>query len=301
MIAIKNLNKRFGKIHALRNLNLDVKKGTVHGLIGPEASGKSTVLRILATLMKPDSGEVIINDVPIKKGWEIRKLIGYVPKTPHFPPDSTARELVTLTASLHGIRDESIVYHIIKQRGLESVADQTISRYSVSMKKNVAIAMALVHNPLVLLLDEPMTGLDPVSLKSLKKLLSSTNKTILITDKDFNNLEGICDSVTVLRNGSTVINDELTSIRKKIGKIALELKLYDVKQIQKLIFELEKESVNVTASGESVFIKFNSESEIPHIIRVAANAADIKEAKSMKITIDEIFGTFHEEAINEVA
>lgn len=295
MILIKNLNKKFGKIHALRNLNLKVKKGTVHGLIGHEASGKSTILRILSTLIKPDSGDVVINDIPLKKGIKIRKMVGYVPKTPHFPPDSTARELVTFAASLHGIRDKSIIYHIIRQRGLESVADQSINRYSESMKKNVAIAMALVHNPPVLLLDEPMVGLDPVSLKSLKQLLSSTNKTVLITDKDLNNVESICDSVTVLRNGSTVVNDELSSIRKKVGKIALELRLYDVRQIQKLIFELEKESVKITTSGESVFINLNSESEIPHIIRVAANAADIKEAKSMKITIDEVFGTFNTE------
>ena len=295
MILIKNLNKKFGKIHALRNLNLKVKKGTVHGIIGPEASGKSTILRILSTLMKPDSGDVFINDIPLKKGIKIRKLVGYVPKTPHFPPDSTARELVTFAASLHGIRDKSIIYHIIRQRGLESVADQSINRYSESMKKNVAIAMALVHNPPVLLLDEPMIGLDPVSLKSLLKFLSSTNKTVLITDKDLNNVESICDSVTVLRNGSVVVNDELSSIRQKVGKIALELRLYDVRQIQKLIFELEKESVKITTSGESVFINFNSESEIPHIIRVAANAADIKEAKSMKITIDEVFGTFNTE------
>lgn len=297
MILIKNLNKKFGKIHALRNLNLRVKKGTVHGLIGPEASGKSTILRIITTLMRPDSGSVEVNNIPLTKGLEIRKLVGYVPKTPHFPLNSTARELVTFAASLHGIRDKSIIYHIIRQRGLESVADQTISRYSESMKKNVAIAMALVHNPPVLLLDEPMLGLDPVSLKSLKKLLLSTNKTVLITDKDFNNIEEICDSVTVLRNGSTIVNDELTSIRQKVGKIALELKLYDVRQIQKLIFELEKEGVKLTTSGESVFINFNSESEIPHIIRVAANAADIKEAKSMKITIDEVFGTFQQETI----
>ena len=297
MILIKNLDKKFGKIHALRNLNLRVKKGTVHGLIGPEASGKSTVLRILATLMRPDSGSVTINNIPLTNGLEIRKLIGYVPKTPHFPPDSTARQLVTFAASLHGIRDKSIIYHIIRQMGLEAVADQKVNRYSKSMKKNVAIAMALVHNPPVLLLDDPLTGLDPVSLKSLKKLILSTNKTVLITEKDFNNIDGICDSVTVLRNGSTVVNDELTSIRQKVGKIALELRLYDVRQIQKLIFELEKEGVKVTTSGESVFINFNSESEIPHIIRVAANAADIKEAKYMKITIDEVFGTFTREDI----
>lgn len=297
MILINNLNKKFGKIHALRNLNLRVKKGTVHGLIGPEASGKSTILRIITTLMRADSGSVEVNNIPLTKGLEIRKLVGYVPKTPHFPLNSTARELVTFAASLHGIRDQSIIYHIIRQRGLESVADQTISRYSESMKKNVAIAMALVHNPPVLLLDEPMIGLDPVSLKSLKKLLLSTNKTVLITDKDFNNIEEICDSVTVLRNGSTIVNDELTSIRQKVGKIALELRLYDVRQIQKLIFELEKEDVKITTGGESVFVNLNSESEIPHIIRVAVNAADIKEAKSMKITIDEVFGTFQQETM----
>lgn len=292
MIVVKNLNKRFGRIHAIKNLNLHVKKRTIHGLIGPEASGKSTVLRVLATLMRPDSGEVTINNVPLNRGLDIRNMIGYVPKIPHFHEDATARELVTFAAALHGIRDKSIVHHVLRQRGLDAVADQTINRYSDAMKKNVAIAMALVHNPPVLLLDEPMTGLDPISQRMLNKFLLTTSKTILITEKDLNTVEGLCDSVTVLRSGSIVVDGEMATLRQKIGKISLELKLYDASQTQKLLFELEKEGAKTTVSGDSVFINFDSEKEIPRIIRIAANIADIREATSTKISIDDIFGRF---------
>lgn len=300
MIIVKNLNKRFGKIIAVRNLSLHVKRRRIHALIGPEASGKSTVLRILATLMRPDSGEVTIDNIPLNKGAQIRSKIGYVPKIPSFPLDTTARELITFTASLHGIRDKSIIQHILKERGLDAVADQTVNRYSVAMKKNVAIAMALVYDPPVLLLDEPMVGLDPVSYRKLKKFLISSNKTVLLTEKHLSNVEGLCDSVTVLRCGSAIVDDELSSLRQKIGKVALELKLYDTNQTQKLLFELEKEGARLTVSGDSILISLNSEAEIPRMIRVAANAADIKEAKTIDISIDDIFGRFLTEGENEI-
>lgn len=292
MIIARNLNKRFGKINALKDLNLHVKKGAIHGLIGPEGSGKSTLLRILSTLLRPDTGEVTINDMPLKQGSQIRKIIGFVPQTPHFPLESTAKGLVTFTASLHGIRDKNIINSTLKQIGLDAVADQTLNRYSQTLKKNVAFAMAFVHNPQILLLDEPMAGLDPVSQRKLKDFLISSNKTVLMTAQDLNTIENICNSVTVLRNGSVIVDDELTSLRQKIGKGALEIKLCDVSQTQKLLFELEKYGAKIMVSRESVYINFNSDSEIPNIIRIASNAADILEAKPMKISIDDIFSRF---------
>ncbi len=299
MIRIKNLNKKFGKIYAVKNLSLHVKRGKIHALIGPEASGKSTVLRILATLMRPDSGEVTIDNIPLSKGAQIRNIIGYVPKIPSFPLDTTAKELITFAASLHGIRDKSVIQHVLKERGLDAVADQTMNRYSLSMKKNVAIAIALVHDPPVLLLDEPMAGLDPISYRTLKEYIISSKKTVLLTEKDLSNVEGLCDSVTVLRCGSMVVDDELSSLRQKIGKIALELRLYDMNQAQKLLFELEKEGAKLAVSGDSIFISLNSEAEIPRMIRVAANTADIREAKTIHVSIDDIFGRFLVEGENE--
>src|SRR3990170_5262533 len=128
MITVQNVNKKFGKITALTNLNFQVNKGTIHGIIGPEASGKSTILNIISTLMKPDSGVVTVNNIPLNKGSKIRKIIGYVPKIPHLPSEYTARSLVTFAASLHGIHDKNRINGILKEMGIDTVADQSIDR-----------------------------------------------------------------------------------------------------------------------------------------------------------------------------
>ena len=293
MIVARKLNKKYGKTRAIIDLDIHVKKGMIHGLIGPEACGKTTVLRILSTFVRPDSGEVTINDVPLSKGIQIRKMIGFVPKTPHLPNDRTARELVSFAASLHGIHDRFIIDSIIKQTGLEAVADQKLNRFSQVMEKNVAFAMAFVHDPLILLLDEPLAGLDPVSQKRIKEFLLASNKTVLLTGHDLEDVDGLCNSVTVIRNGSNIVDGEMAYIRQQIGKGAIEIKLFDNGQTQKLLFELEKKGAKATVSGESIYVHYENDLEIPGIIRAAANAADIKDARPVKISIDDIFAKFH--------
>lgn len=293
MIVVCKLNKKYRKTRAIKDIDLQVKKGVIHGLIGPEACGKTTILRILSTLVRPDSGEATINDIPLVKGLNIRKIIGYVPKTPHLPNNYTARELVRFAASLHGIHDRNIIESILKQIGLESVADQRLDRFSQAMEKNVAFAMACVHNPLVLLLDEPMAGLDPVSQKRIREYLLASNKTVLLTGQDLDSVDGLCNSVTVMRSGSVIVDGEMASLRQQIGKGAIEIKLIDVGQTQKLLFELEKNGAKVTVSGESIYVHYKKDSDIPGIMKTAAGAADIIDARPVKISIDDIFAKYH--------
>ncbi|HEY9246397.1 MAG TPA: ABC transporter ATP-binding protein [Candidatus Methanoperedens sp.] len=294
MIIARGLNKRFGKIHAVKDLDLHVKKGEIHGLIGPEACGKSTILLILSTLIRPDSGSATINDIPLDEGRKIRRIIGFVPKNPHLPLEYTARGLVRFIASLYGVRDEKKIESVLKLTGLDAVADQTLDRYSQALKKNVAFAAALIHEPAILLLDEPMAGLDPILQRRLKEFLFSSDRTILMAAQDLGAVEGICDSVTVLRSGSVIIEDDLTSLRQKIGKGVLEIKLADdSSNVQKLIFELEKIGAKPAASGHSIYIHFDSDAEVPNIIRTAAGVAEVIEAKPIKISIDDIYTRFH--------
>lgn len=177
--------------------------------------------------------------------------------------------------------------------GLDTIADQSIDRFSSAMVRNVALAIAFVHDPDVLLLDEPMAGLDPVSQKRLKDLLLFSNKTVLITGQDLDTVDGLCNSVTILKNGSVMIDDELSSLRQKIGKAAIEIKVMDENQIQKLLFEFQKQGGKATSEGKSVYIKYNKESEIPDIIRTAANAVEIMDAKPVKLSIDDVFAKYN--------
>lgn len=292
MIVAHRLNKKYGKTRAITDLDLHVKKGEIHGIVGPESSGKSTVLRILSTLVRPDSGEVTINNIPPGKSSEIRKIIGFVPRTPHLPHDRTARELLSFAASLHGIHDMSFIDSIMKQNALEAVADQSLDRFSPAMEKIVAFAMACVHDPLVLLLDEPMAGLDPVSQKRIRELLLTSNKTVLLTGHDFDAVDGLCSDLTVLRSGSCIVNGEMADLRQKIGKGAVEIKLCDAGQTQNLLFEFQKSGTKATVSGESIYVNYTNDSQIPGIIRIATTTADIKDARPAKISIDDIFTTY---------
>ena len=293
MLVASKLNKKYGKTRAIKDLDIHVKKGTIHGLIGPEACGKTTVLRILSTFVRPDSGEVTINDIPLSNGIQIRKMIGFAPKTPHLPNDRTARELVSFAASLQGIHEKSIIESVMKQTGLEAVADQKLNRFSQVMEKNVVFAMAFVHNPLILLLDEPLAGLDPVSQKRIKEFLLASNKTVLLTGHDLEDVDGLCNGVTVMRSGSGIMDGEMASLRHQIGKGAIEIKLLDVGQTQKLLFELEKNGAKVNVSGESIYVHYENDPEIPGIIRKAANAVDITDVRPVKLSIDDIFAKFH--------
>lgn len=292
MIIIRKLNKKFGKLHAVKDVDIHVKKGEIHGLVGPEACGKSTILQILSTLIRPDSGDVTINNIRLDNGTQIRKIIGFVPKNPQFPLEYTARGLVTFIASLHSVHDRNIIRDILKQTGLDAVADQTLDRYSQTLKKNLAFAVALVHDPEILLLDEPFAGLEPVSQKRLKEFLPSSKKTIIMAAQDLTTVEGICDSITVLRNGSVIVEDKMATLRQRIGKGALEIKLSDISSTQRLLFELEKIGVKTAVSGEAVYVHFNNDSQVPNIIRIAAGVSDIMEAKPVKISIDDIYTRF---------
>lgn len=292
MIITRSLNKKFGKITAVKDLDLHVKEGKIHGLVGPEASGKSTVLLILSTLLRPDSGDFFINGMPFEKGSHIRKMIGFVPKTPQLPLEYTAFDMVSFTGSLYGLFDTKKITNALKQMGLDAVADQKIYRFSENMKKNLAFANAFVHDPKILLLDEPMAGLDPFSQRRLREILLSSNKTILMTGQDLNTIDGLCTSVSILRNGSVIVEDELSSLRQRIGKGAIEIKLQNTGYIKNLLFELEKISAKVMVSGEYIYVNFNNDSEIPAIIRLSAGAANVMEAKPVKLSIDDIFTRF---------
>ncbi|MCZ7362269.1 MAG: hypothetical protein O8C58_02855, partial [Candidatus Methanoperedens sp.] len=139
------------------------------------------------------------------------------------------------------------------------------------------------------------TGLDPVSQKRLKEFLISSNKTVLMTGRDMETVDGLCSSMTVLQNGCVLVDGDINSLRRSVGKGAIEIKLIDVNQTQKLLFELQKQGEKATASGESVYVQFNADSEIPNIIRIAANAAEIKDAKPVKLSIDDVFSKYKAE------
>jgi ABC-2 type transport system ATP-binding protein len=296
LITADGIFKNYGQIQALNNASLHVEEGTIHGLIGPNGSGKSTTIKILSTLVRPNRGEVSIGGVPLKKGRDIRQQIGVVPETPRLHEYLTAQEEIMSYARLSGLsRARAIdrVNAVIRQLDLAMVQKQKISRFSTGMKKRVALALAMVADPPVLLLDEPMSGLDPVVRRQFKDtILGLEGKTVLVSDHDLYTVDELCTSVTILQQGRTLIEDNIDSLREKVGKVSVEIKPQDPALISNLAAELQQMSRVTSAEVEKdrVVASVNDpEKDIPEVIRMAAIFTEIVEARPSKISLEEIF------------
>jgi ABC-2 type transport system ATP-binding protein len=296
LITADGIFKNYGQIQALNNASLHVEEGTIHGLIGPNGSGKSTTIKILSTLVRPNRGEVSIGGVPLKKGRAIRQQIGVVPETPRLHEYLTAQEEIMSYARLSGLsRARAIdrVNAVIRQLDLAMVQKQKISRFSTGMKKRVALALAMVADPPVLLLDEPMSGLDPVVRRQFKDtILGLEGKTVLVSDHDLYTVDELCTSVTILQQGRTLIEDNIDSLREKVGKVSVEIKPQDPALISNLAAELQQMSRVTSAEVEKdrVVASVNDpEKDIPEVIRMAAIFTEIVEARPSKISLEEIF------------
>ena len=296
MITADGLLKKYGSTTALDNASLHVKEGTIHGLIGPNGAGKSTTIKILSTLIRPDRGEVSIGDIPLKNGRAIRHQIGVVPETPRLHEYLTAHEEITAYARISGMGKTQIaqrVSSVLEELDMRAVANQEISRFSTGMKKRVALALAMVTDPPVLLLDEPMSGLDPVVRRQFKDIiLGLEDRTILVSDHDLFTVEELCSTVTILKEGRTLIENDIESLRKDVGKVSVELKPSDPDKIDDLASELRQmsrvSSVEVTREWIIASVT-DPDTDIPEVIRQASVYTDITEARPSKISLEEIF------------
>jgi ABC-2 type transport system ATP-binding protein len=298
---VENLKKKYGKVEALRGLDLNISEGSIHGLIGPNGAGKSTTIKILATLVRPDSGNIAVNNIPINKGISIRRMIGVVPEVPRLHESKSARGELKYHSRMHSIRGKDMdtrISDLIKAVHLEEMADRPIKSYSTGMKKRTALALALLHDPDILLLDEPMSGLDPVIRKQFKDIILELNekgKTILISDHDLHTVEELCDRVTIIQKGRTIVEEDLETLRDETGHSSIAIKVGDNCIKEHFCREISAlECVRSISQERDHFIVNIHEParSIPEIIRTASRNADIMEAKKTKITLEDIFLKF---------
>ncbi len=216
VIEIKNLTKDFGKFRALNKLNLEVKKGEVHGFLGPNGSGKSTTIRILLGLLKKSSGDVcILGSEPWGNSVELHKRLAYVPGDVNLWSNLTGGEAIDLLADLRGGIDEAKRKELIDKFSLDP--KKKFRTYSKGNRQKVALIAALASDVELYILDEPTSGLDPlleVVFQNYIKELKEAGKTVLLSSHILAEVESLCDRVTIIREGSTVESGELSNIQK---------------------------------------------------------------------------------------
>jgi len=222
MIKTVNLTKRYGTLVAVSNLNLEIQEGDCFGFIGPNGAGKSTTIKILATLLQPTWGEARINDLVIGyQSRQIRPLIGYVPDYFGAYEDMVVQEYLEFFAAsynINGAQRVKVVNDVLELTDLGYKRDAPVDGLSRGMKQRLSIARVLLHDPKVLLLDEPAGNLDPrarIEMRELLKELRRMGKTILISSHILPELQDLCNTVGIIERGELLYSGPWTEIVKK--------------------------------------------------------------------------------------
>jgi len=222
MIRTYGLTKRYGDVLALDNLDLEVKEGEIFGYIGPNGAGKTTTLKILATLLAPTAGRAEVCGLTVGKDSRlIRPLIGYMPDFFGVYEDMTVAEYLTFFAAAYGLkggRRRRILDEVLELTDLGSKRDIMVEALSRGMQQRLGLARALVHDPKVLILDEPASGLDPrarIEIRALLKEIKRMGKTILISSHILSELAELCDTVGILEQGRLLFSGSQEELRRR--------------------------------------------------------------------------------------
>jgi ABC-2 type transport system ATP-binding protein len=232
MIQISHLTKNYGPFTAVNDLSLSVARGEIFGFLGPNGAGKTTTIRIIAGLSLPTSGEVHVNGIDvIAEPVKAKALMGYVPDRPYLYEKLTGRELLEFVVNLYGMqwRDcEAKANDLMRYFDLNDWASSRIESYSHGMKQKLVIISALVHEPQVLIIDEPMVGLDALAQKQVKLLfrrLAEEKKTVFLTTHTLSVAEAVCDRIAIINHGRIVASGTTAELKseRELEDVFLEL------------------------------------------------------------------------------
>jgi ABC-2 type transport system ATP-binding protein len=224
MIETRKLCKTFGDLVAVDNLDLHIEAGDIFGFIGPNGAGKTTTMRILVTLLEPASGEAFIDGLNVRKqGKDVRRRVGYMPDFMGVYDDLKVFEYLEFFAAAFGIeyrKREAIVDGVLELTDLVSKRSAPVDSLSRGMQQRLGLARVLIHDPKVLILDEPASGLDPrarIEIRELLRELKRMGKTIMISSHILSELEEICDRIGIIERGQFVFSGTLEEIRPRLG------------------------------------------------------------------------------------
>ncbi len=224
MIKLAKLQKNFGHLKALNEIELAIKPETITYIAGPNGSGKTTLIKAILGLVKPDAGEIFVDNIKLNGDCNYRSKIGYMPQAPSFPENLTVKEVFEMLKDIrakHSDLDDQLVHSF----GLEKEKNKRLKNLSGGTKQKVNAAIAFLFNPQILILDEPTSGLDPASSSILKDKIKeerAKGKTIILTSHILSELEELAENVILLIEGKVCFNGSLISLIDKTEKKNLE-------------------------------------------------------------------------------
>lgn len=265
MIEIRDLTKRYGPFTALDHLNLSLEEGVVFGFVGANGAGKSTTFSILATLLSPTSGDALINGKSVvKEPKEVRKQIGYMPDFFGVYDQLKVDEYLDFYGASYGLQlaeRQVLIPQLLELVNLTSKRYEYVDLLSRGMKQRLCLARALIHDPKVLILDEPASGLDPrarVEMRDILRNLKSMGKTILISSHILPELAEMCDEIGVIDNGKLIAHGNVAAIQAQLqGEKRIVLKVTDQLDVVRAFLEEDPHISSIDVIENRLEIAFN--------------------------------------------
>lgn len=241
IIEIKELSKKYNDFYALDKVTLNIKKGRIYGLLGKNGAGKTTIMKSILGLIYPTSGKIYMKGLPLNyKNKSQLSTIGSMIETPSFYSSLTAKENLELFALIRGVTDKNAIEKVLELVGLDVNSDKSFEKFSMGMKQRLGIANTLLHEPEILILDEPTNGLDPVGISEIRNILTNLckdyNKTILISSHILSEIEKIADDVAFIEKGKVVEESTMDKIRLKCDQYT-SYKVSNVNESARLLEE----------------------------------------------------------------
>lgn len=290
MIEAFNLVKQFDALRAVNDVSFIAKEKEIFGIVGPNGAGKSTLIKILSTILTPTSGRAVINGLDIAtESQKVRSIIGYLPEEPRVYDYMSGEEFLNFFSDMYK-SDKSRIKELLEFVGLEEHAKRKISNYSKGMKHRISLARALIHDPPVLLLDEPTMGLDPASSREIRegiKKMREDGKTILVCTHYMDEADFLCNVLAIMNNGRFAALGKPEELKAKLTKSRL---LSVVIKEDKLVREVANE-LDAELDGRSIILKARDiNTGISKIYSAAKKSgATVLSVKTLDPSLEDVF------------
>jgi ABC-type multidrug transport system ATPase subunit len=289
ILEIKNLHKLFGDFKAVNNISLHVNKGDIYGFLGPNGAGKSTTLRMVLGLIRPSEGNIFIKGENISgNNRKYLNDIGALIEKPDFYKNLSALDNLKILYKMSKLKNNHRIFEVLNEVDLWEKRNQKVGGFSQGMKQRLGIAQTLLHEPSLIILDEPSNGLDPQGQADMRELILRINKemqiTLIISSHILSEIEKIANRMVVINNGEKILEG---NVRELMSKELLKVS-FKSSEIVKLSEFLKNENINMEVRNDDI-IAFINEESIPNVIRnITQKNIPISEVKQMR-TLEELF------------
>lgn len=291
VLEVKNISKKIGKKMIIQNINFEIKKGEVFGIVGPNGAGKSTLIKTMLGLYKPTEGTTIINGYDVIKDFEnALQEVGAIIENPEAYDYLTAKKNMEIFSRMYGRVDKQQIDELLKLVKLEDRKNYRVRTFSLGMKQRLGIAISLIPNPKLLILDEPTNGLDPIGIKELRDLIKNVSKekgtAVLISSHILSEIELICDRIAIIDNGEIIEIIEPKKVDENIEIIDVGLKVEDVTKTYEFLLS---KGISSIVKDDYIFVK-TTKKNIPSINKLLLdNGIMVYEIKMMKKSLEDEF------------